>query len=91
MPERDAERLFLASQIRTSLGIENELTRPQARSYVRCLQETWQVPTIAWGDRDSSTQLNDARRLLHAGHIFSSIEGVESGSVTNFFGLSFVG
>ncbi|PTQ59433.1 RAD3-like DEAD/DEAH box helicase [Sphingomonas aurantiaca] len=75
MPERDADRLALADEVRQSLGIENELTRPQARAYVRCLQTTWQVPTIAWGERESVQQLSDARRLLHAAHIFRSIEG----------------
>ena len=78
MPERDADRLELANQIRLALGIENELTRPQARAYVRCLQETWQVQTIAWNERDTATQLKDARRLLHAARIFGSIEGAES-------------
>ncbi|MDG6079918.1 DEAD/DEAH box helicase [Erythrobacter litoralis] len=78
MPERDGERLALAQQVRVALAIENELSRPQARAYVRCLQTTWQVPTIAWGDRDSARQLDDSRRLLHAAHIFRTIEGVSS-------------
>lgn len=78
MAALDEERLVLAEQIRQALAIENALTRPQARAYVRCLQTTWQVPTIGWGDRESASQLNDARRLLHAAHIFSTIEGRES-------------
>lgn len=78
MAERDGERLALAQQVRVALAIENELTRPQARAYVRCLQTTWQVPTIAWSDRDSVQQLDDSRRLLHAAHIFQTIEGVSS-------------
>lgn len=78
MPERDPERLALADAVREALAIENILSRPQAKAYVRCLQTTWQVPTIEWGDRDSIQQLQDARRLLHAAHIFSSIEGPES-------------
>ena len=78
MAARDQERLALAEQIRQALGIENALTRPQARAYVRCLQMTWQVPPIAWADRESAGQLEDARRLLHAAHIFASIEGVDS-------------
>jgi len=78
MPARDDDRLALADQVRQSLGIENELTRPQARAYVRCLQTTWQVPTIQWSNRESAQQLSDARRLLHAGHIFRSIEGPAS-------------
>lgn len=78
MPALDGERLALAQQVRVALAIENELTRPQARAYVRCLQTTWRVPKIAWGDRDSVRQLDDSRRLLHAAHIFGSIEGISS-------------
>lgn len=78
MAERDGERLAMADQVRVALAIENELTRPQARAYVRCLQMTWQVPTIAWSDRASARQLDDCRRLLHAAHIFRTIEGVSS-------------
>ncbi|GBH32727.1 DEAD/DEAH box helicase [Sphingobium xenophagum] len=78
MAALDEERLALAEQIRQALAIENALTRPQARAYVRCLQTTWQVPTIGWGERESANQLEDARRLLHAAHIFSAIEGGES-------------
>lgn len=78
MAERDGERLALAQQVRATLAIENELTRPQARAYVRCLQTTWQVPAIAWSNRDLARQLDDSRRLLHAAHIFRTIEGVSS-------------
>lgn len=85
MPARDQDRLALAERVRQSLAIENELTRPQARAYVRCLQSTWQVPTIQWGERESTQQLNDARRLLHAGHIFRSIEGVGSARAIDCF------
>lgn len=78
MPKRDPERLEAAEHVRRELAIENQLSRPQARTYVRCLQSTWQVPTIQWTDRDSAHQLADARRLLHAAHIFRSIEGQAS-------------
>ncbi|MEM7746742.1 MAG: DNA helicase, partial [Pseudomonadota bacterium] len=78
MAERDAERIELAEQIRRELAIENEISSIQARSFVRCLQTTWDVDTIAWGDRDSNSQLSDARRLLHAAHIFQEIQGPES-------------
>lgn len=78
MAKRDGERLALAQQVRAALAIENELTRPQARAYVGCLQTTWQVPAIAWNSRDSARQLDDSRRLLHAAHIFRTIEGVSS-------------
>ena len=43
MAALDEERLVLAEQIWQALAIENALTRPQARAYVRCLQTTWQV------------------------------------------------
>jgi hypothetical protein len=79
MPEFDAERLVLANNLRNQLAIENELSRPQARAYVRCLQTTWQVPTIQWTDEESASQLRDARRLLHAAHIFQQVEGPASG------------
>ncbi|MGO8684252.1 MAG: DEAD/DEAH box helicase, partial [Thermoleophilia bacterium] len=78
MPERDQDRLEAAERVRRDLAIENQLSRPQARTYVRCLQATWQVQTIQWTERDSARQLGDARRLLHAAHIFRSIEGPAS-------------
>lgn len=78
MPERDQDRLEAAERVRRELGIENQLSRAQARIYVRCLQATWQVPTIQWSERDSVRQLADARRLLHAAQIFQSIEGPSS-------------
>jgi hypothetical protein len=78
MPERDQDRLEAAERVRRELAIENQLSRAQARTYVRCLQATWQVPTIQWNDRASARQLSDARRLLHAAHIFRSIEGPSS-------------
>lgn len=68
-------RRAVAEQVRTSLAIENALSRPQARAFVRCLQTTWQVPTIQWSARESESQLSDARRLLHAAHIFRTVDG----------------
>lgn len=78
MPERDQDRLKAAERVRRELATENELSRAQARTYVRGLQATWRVPTIQWSERDSAQQLADARRLLHAAHIFRSIEGPTS-------------
>lgn len=78
MPELDADRLDVADALRRALAIENKLSRPQARAYVRCLQTTWQVPAIQWSERESARQLADARRLLHAAHIFREIEGRSS-------------
>lgn len=75
MSERDQDRLEAAERVRRELAIENKLSRAQAKTYVRCLQAAWQVPTIQWTERDSARQLNDARRLLHAAHIFRLIEG----------------
>lgn len=78
MPEYDPERLEIAEGLRRQLAIENELSRPQARAFVRCLQTSWQVQTIQWTERDSNGQLTDARRLLHAAHVFREIEGTGS-------------
>lgn len=78
MPEFDEERLAVADRLRTALATENVLLRPQARAYVRCLQATWQVPEIQWSEQESVHQLGDARRLLHAAHIFRQIEGAAS-------------
>src|SRR3546814_20184986 len=74
MPEYDPERLEVADGLRRQLAIENELSRPQARAFVRCLQTSWQVQTIQWTERDSNGQLSDARRLLHAAHVFREID-----------------
>ncbi|ALU88942.1 DEAD/DEAH box helicase-like protein [Herbaspirillum rubrisubalbicans M1] len=78
MENRDQDRIAAAEQVRQELAIENRLSRSQARSYVRCLQITWQVPPIQWNDKESNAQLSDARRLLHAAHIFRSIQGAQS-------------
>ncbi len=85
MPELDADRLEVADALRRALAIENELSRPQARAYVRCLQTTWQVPAIQWAERESIRQLADARRLLHAAHIFREIEGAGSARAIDCF------
>ena len=71
----DPERLEVANTARVALALENELSASQARSYVRCLQIGWNVPTIQWSQRDSVGQLGDARQLLHAAEIFREIEG----------------
>lgn len=74
----DEERRLVAEQVRDRLAIENALSRPQARAFVRCLQTTWQVPTIQWASEESEGQLSDARRLLHAAHIFRTLDGPSS-------------
>lgn len=78
MPPHDDERLEVANAVLTSLAIENTLTPVQARSFVRCLQTSWQVPTIRWGGDESTKQLDDARRLIHSAGIFQQIEGQSS-------------
>lgn len=74
----DDERRAVAEEVRDRLAIENALSRPQARAFVRCLQTTWQVPTIQWLAGESDGQLSDARRLLHAAHIFRTLDGPTS-------------
>jgi hypothetical protein len=78
MPEFDPERLEVANSLRIDLALENELTIPQARALVRCLQTSWDVPALRWRNRESSTLISDARRLLHAAEIFYEIEGPAS-------------
>ncbi len=85
MPPHDAERLELANKVRESIAIENTLTPIQARSFVRCLQTTWRVPTIEWRKNESRDQLVDARRLIHAAEIFRQIEGVSSGNAIDCY------
>lgn len=78
MPTLNEERLAIAEQVRQQLALEHSLTASQARLFVRCLQTTWQVQTIRWGQQESTTQLEDARRLLHAADIFCTLEGKDS-------------
>jgi hypothetical protein len=75
MLPNDIERLKVANAIRSSLASKDILTPVQARCFVRCLQTTWEVPTIKWGGNESFRQLDDARRLIHSAGIFRSIEG----------------
>jgi len=78
MPLHDGERLEIANSVRKSLAIEDILSPVQARSFVRCLQTSWQVSTIRWNKTESITQLDDARRLIHSAAIFQQIEGQSS-------------
>src|SRR5258708_6874629 len=75
MPQFDPERREVADTVRRDRGIENALTPSQARLFVRCLQTSWQVPSIAWTQRESHTQLDDALRLMHAAEIYREIDG----------------
>ena len=47
----------------------------QARSFVRCLQTDWDVEVIRWTDADSSVVLQQARHLIRAGKVLSTVEG----------------
>ncbi len=85
MPPHDAERLAVANEVRESLALENVLTPIQARSFVRSLQTTWRVPTIQWGDDESRSQLQDARRLIHTAEVFRQIEGLTSQNATDCY------
>src|SRR3546814_11570748 len=75
MARLDEQRRALAMDLRFNLAAENELTRVQARLFVRGLQTSWRVPPIAWGTHESHEQFDDARRLLHAAGILREIDG----------------
>ena len=75
MARLDEQRRELAAAVRASRATENELTPAQARLFVRSLQTSWKVPTIAWSARESREQFDDARRLLHAAGIFRDLDG----------------
>lgn len=78
MPEFDQQRIEVANELRRVLAVENQLTPAQARALVRGLQTTWRVPTIQWSEEESKSQLQDARRLIHAAETYAEIEGVSS-------------
>lgn len=78
MPPHDPQRLELAHAVQTSLATKDTLSPKQARSFVRCLQTSWQVPTIQWAVSESRGQLDDARRLIHSEKMFRQIEGLSS-------------
>jgi DEAD/DEAH box helicase len=80
MPEFDGERLEIAEQIARDIATENTLSATQARSFVRGLQTTWEVPTIVWSDSDSRGQLRDAHRLLHAAGLFRRLDAAGASS-----------
>lgn len=75
MPEFDHQRLDLARAIQGDLAQEQSLSAIQARSFVRCLQTDWNVDTIQWADRDSDAILQQARHLIRAGRILSTVAG----------------
>ncbi|MCB1464555.1 MAG: DEAD/DEAH box helicase [Nitratireductor sp.] len=75
MPAFDAQRVELAAAIQNDLALEGVLSSLQARSFVRCMQTTWDVEVIRWSDDDSQTTLDQARHLIRAGKILFSVEG----------------
>ena len=44
MPDLDPQRKRIAEDLRRQIALENELTAPQARAFVRGLQTGWNVP-----------------------------------------------
>lgn len=78
MARLDEQRRELAAAVRLNRAAENELTPQQARLFVRSLQNSWQVPPIAWSTQQSREQFADARRLLHAASIFRQVDGDSS-------------
>jgi hypothetical protein len=85
MPLIDDERREVADSVRRELAIENELTPVQARLFVRCIQTAWQVPPIRWTTLESRTQLDDARRLMHAAEVFREVDGNASSQVIDCY------
>lgn len=78
MAQFDEQRRAAANELRQRLALENVLSSNQARLFVRCLQNAWEVPPIVWSDAESRAQFDDARRLLHAAAIFDEIDLVDS-------------
>jgi hypothetical protein len=60
MPAFDVERIELALAIQADLGRERTLSALQARSFVRCIQTTWDVDVIRWAKSDSLNTLDQA-------------------------------
>lgn len=69
----EQERLEVARRVHAELGQVNALSPNQARLFVRCLQNFWQVPLNQWSERESRNQLADARRLLHAAEVLGDL------------------
>ena len=75
MPQFDQERVELARAVQNDLAQERTLSPLQARSFVRCIQTTWEVEVIRWTGDDSSTVLQQARNLIRAGKVLLTVEG----------------
>jgi hypothetical protein len=85
MPEFDQQRIELARAIQNDLAQERTLSSVQARSFVRCLQTDWDVEVIRWTDEDSSVVLGQARQLIRAGKVLSTVEGGSTEEATLAF------
>jgi hypothetical protein len=85
MADLSEQRIEIANQVHQALGKENVLTASQARLFVRCLQMSWEVPMIRWGEGESSEQLADAKRLLHVAGIFRQVQGSTSASALDCY------
>ena len=60
MPELDQDRIAIAEELMRQIAAEDALTPIQARSFVRGLQTSWEVPPIQWNAAESRSQLGDA-------------------------------
>ncbi|PKG74832.1 DNA helicase [Shewanella sp. GutCb] len=78
MARLNEQRLDIARSVSAKLAKEGELTPFQARSFVRCLQTSWEVDVIQWREGESSKQLSHAYNLIHVAEIFREIEGENS-------------
>ena len=85
MPERDRDRLEVAQSVARQLATEASLTPAQARSFVRGLQTSWDVPSIRWRQEEHRTQLDDARRLFQTAVMFQKVESYESPNAKNCY------
>ncbi len=74
MNTRDEERLELAEDVLRRFARPEQLTPLQARAFVKCLQQTWQVEQISWDERDSDALLTNGWRILHAAMMVEEIE-----------------
>ncbi len=81
----DEERRRLAEQVWNGLASPNELSVGQVRSFVRGLQTSWGVQPSGWTESDSSNQLGDARRLIHAARLYRELDGVTSPRAADCF------
>lgn len=78
MSSLDKQRLDLARSVSAKLAKDGELTPFQARSFVRCLQTSWEVEVIQWREGESLKLLSHAYNLIHVAEIFRELEGENS-------------